>query len=343
MKILVVGDVHWSTYSSIVRSRNDKCSTRLSNLLESVNWAEGEAEFYGCNAVIYLGDFFDKADLTSEELTVLQEVKWSSKIPHYFIVGNHESSVASLKYNSTKALEKEGFHIISEPTVIFDSLVLIPYILEENRKPLVEYLGGIEKPVVFSHNDLKGVRYGAFESTIGFGLDEIRENCTIYINGHLHNQGLFYDGDNIYALNLGNLTGQNFGEDGFLYKHQVMVYHTDTELLEFITNPHAMKFYKIEISDEKEIEKKLGELGNNAVVSIKCKEGCEAELRDAIQNYPNIIAYKIILYCAEASAGSDANIEELTDVDHLKKFKEFVIRELGPSETVYAELSEVCK
>ena len=71
MKILIVGDVHWSTYSSIVRSRGKKYSTRLENLINSVNWAERIADEENCDRIIYLGDFFDKADLTAEEITAL--------------------------------------------------------------------------------------------------------------------------------------------------------------------------------------------------------------------------------------------------------------------------------
>ena len=40
MKIGVVGDVHWCAYSSILRSRGNKYSIRIENLIKSVNWAE---------------------------------------------------------------------------------------------------------------------------------------------------------------------------------------------------------------------------------------------------------------------------------------------------------------
>ena len=40
MKILCVGDVHWSQNSSILRSRGEYYSTRLQNLIASVNWRD---------------------------------------------------------------------------------------------------------------------------------------------------------------------------------------------------------------------------------------------------------------------------------------------------------------
>ena len=70
-KILICGDIHFSTYSSILRKRGEFYSERLENLLWSINWVEKTAEDNKCNRIIYLGDFFDKASLDSEELTAL--------------------------------------------------------------------------------------------------------------------------------------------------------------------------------------------------------------------------------------------------------------------------------
>ena len=43
---LIVGDVHWSEYSSIYRKRGTKFSKRLENLINTVNWIEETAETY---------------------------------------------------------------------------------------------------------------------------------------------------------------------------------------------------------------------------------------------------------------------------------------------------------
>ena len=60
MKILVVGDVHWSIYSSIVRKRGEIYSSRLENLIKSINWVEKVAQDQKCSMVIGLGDFFNR-------------------------------------------------------------------------------------------------------------------------------------------------------------------------------------------------------------------------------------------------------------------------------------------
>ena len=71
MKLLVIGDVHWSTYSSIVRGRGPHFSTRLENLIASMQFVEHIADKYKVDEEIFLGDFFDKPDLNAEEISAL--------------------------------------------------------------------------------------------------------------------------------------------------------------------------------------------------------------------------------------------------------------------------------
>ena len=56
MRVLIYGDVHWSQYSSILRSRDTYYSTRLDNLIRSVNWAEEQAAYQGRGNLCRSGD-----------------------------------------------------------------------------------------------------------------------------------------------------------------------------------------------------------------------------------------------------------------------------------------------
>ena len=95
MRVLIYGDVHWSQYSSILRSRDKYYSTRLDNLIRSVNWAEEQAAYQDCEAIIILGDFFDSSHLNAEEISALKEVRWAP-CSHVIITGNHETNVSNL-------------------------------------------------------------------------------------------------------------------------------------------------------------------------------------------------------------------------------------------------------
>ena len=135
MKILCFTDNHFCERSSIVTKYGNKYSLRLENQIQSLNWVEQTAINKNCDMIVCLGDFFDKPHLTDQELTALQDIKWSEAIPHYFIVGNHESEENDLQFSSTKVLEGLNRFIIDKPTLQrYTSpeleLAFLPYVVE---------------------------------------------------------------------------------------------------------------------------------------------------------------------------------------------------------------------
>lgn len=344
MKFLIYSDPHFCTYSSILRSRGSVFSTRLENLIQSLSWAEKQAVTNNCDAVICLGDFFDTATLTAEELTALQEITWAN-LPHYMVVGNHCISRGDLSFNTLNTLGTLSIMKIIDKVSDIEldncDLVFIPYQSKETRKAFSEYLPKSNKPkIVFSHNDIAGIRYGGFLSTNGFDINEIFNSCKLFINGHLHNGGYWLDKNHV-AINVGNLTGQNFSEDAFTYHHGAAVLDTDTYDLEFIENPHAFNFYKIEINSEDDLHL-LYQTDVNAIVSVKCRESLKNQVKDIIDNKQSIITSRVIVIPELADIDS-SNVKSIESVDHIKQFKDFVLGELGCSELVLEELAEVCK
>jgi DNA repair exonuclease SbcCD nuclease subunit len=353
MKILFYTDPHWSQYSSILRKRGVRYSQRLENLIDSINWAENASKDANCDMVICLGDFFDSPILNSEELTALQEITWNTDVPHYFLVGNHESNVSSLEYNSTKALERKGFYIVDGPIRIIQEradMLLLPYILEENRKTIKEYWDMTEPQemyypefkqnrIILSHNDILGIKYGMFESKEGFDLKEIEEQSELFLNGHLHNGSFLNSKETI--LNLGNLTGQNFSEDATRYKHYACILDTETLKLEFLENPYAFNFYRIDITSSEDFIK-LNKLKQNAVVSFKCKEEYLDKLKDELSKLDNLIDHRIIAYRDIANTdGEQLKQISLSGMDYLEKFTQFILQTVGDSDIVHEELTHI--
>lgn len=341
MLILFYTDVHWCDYSSILRQRGNKYSVRLENLIKSINWVEQLALDNNCDRIICLGDFFDKSELNAEELTALKEVKFNN-LPHYFIVGNHESNVNSLVFNSSNTLNKDGFHIIDKvQEEEFDNFVLdyIPYTLEENRKSIKDtFKETLKKRIILSHNDIKGINYGQFVSKVGYDIKDIENNCDLFLNGHLHNGSKFCEN----GYNLGNLTGLNFSEDALKYKHSAFILDTDNLKLKTFLNPYALNFYKLEINVDKDLSL-LNDLKNNAVVSIKCNNILIEKLKSKLENNIKILTNRILIYLPEVN-NINKNLKNiLNSVDHLEQFKTFVLSTLENTEELKEELSEVLK
>lgn len=349
MKIFLYTDTHWSQYSSILRRRGQKYSVRLEGLIQSINWAEALSQELECDAVGMLGDFFDTPIIGSEELTALADIKWNKGVPHIFLVGNHESNVSSLVYNSTKALDREGFTIVSKPDIweIDDKtvIILLPYIIEEERKTLKEYIKELlpnhsyTNVVVFSHNDIKGIKYGAFESKEGFDLEDIENNSNLFLNGHLHNTA--YLNKNKTILNLGNLTGQNFSENAFKHRHFAYVFDTDTNEITRYENPYAFNFYKVEIKDEKDL-KILATLGDNSVVSIKSEEKIVDKVWNKLKKMSHIIDSRVTVYRESQETNKDVVIS-LQGMDYIKKFADYMVDTLGSSDILEEELAHISR
>ena len=340
MRYLVFGDVHWSTYSSIIRSNGDKYSTRLEYLINTLNWIESLAKEHYCNAIVGLGDFFDRCDLTSQEISALSEIKWSSNIPHYLLVGNHEMGNSDLSISSSHIFKLlPEFELITSPTCHNTSdaeIIFLPYILEADRLPLKEYIptNRTKQRVIFSHNDISGIQMGKFISQSGFSINEIEDNCDLFINGHLHNHSSI--GDKI--INLGNISGQNFGEDAFTYPHQVMILDTGSRELNYYENPYAFNFYKLDVTeyDNPTILNLIAQLKNNSIITIKCKDIQKDYINDIIKHHKNIIEHRLIV---DFTQKVEYNNEcKPIDVDHLSKFVEYIQQNLGESDIITSEL-----
>lgn len=332
MRIGVYGDVHLCNSSSIIRQMGDKYSKRIENCINSINWAEKLFIDNKCDFVVNLGDFFDKNTLSAEELTATNDIVFND-LPHYILVGNHE--IASLNtniYNSVNILNTiNNFHVISKSeTLKFGNINIgfLPY-TQNYAWPFEDTVD-----IVFSHNDIKGINYGSFVSDIGYNIDDIEKNVNaFFINGHMHNGGLFCNN----GLNVGNLTGQNFNEDAFKYNHNSIIIDTDKLEIEYFENPYAFNFYKISIQNSLDLDK-LENLKNNAVISLSIKENLYNEVKKIIDNKPNIVASRLVTI-ADTNNIVDKTIE--LSVDHFEEFRNYVLQNVGDTTIIREELMEI--
>ena len=343
MKILLFADLHMCPQASIINKWGTKYPKRLENCIKSINWLERKAEELGCDYIINLGDFFDKPDLTSETITACQDIQWS-EIMHYHIIGNHDASNSSLVFNSANCLKADRHVIINHPQMLTASdcdICFLPYVTECDRKPLAEYFPARSvnynpHRVILSHNDISGIQLGPVMTKTGFSIEEIEANCDLWLNGHLHN------GQELTSkvINLGNITGKDFGENAFKHVHCVVVLDTSTMSIEYIENPYAYNFYKLDINTEADLQS-LNTLKNNAVVSIKCVQALVEETRQKIETIPNIIESRVILVRQYEEVTETAELD-LT-VDHLTRFIECCKANIENSTILEEELSEICK
>ena len=191
----------------------------------------------------------------------------------------------------------------------------------------------VKKTIIFSHNDISGIRYGQWESKAGFSVDEIYNSCDLFINGHLHNQTQI----NEKMLILGNLTGQNFSEDAFKYSHCAAILDTETLKVELINNPYAFNFYKIDINQQSDYDV-FDKLIQPAVVTIKVVEDLVPEIKDIVKNMSKIIVESRILTIPNIKQDTTTQ-QPIVTVDHIEQFTKYILEHLDNTEILKEELS----
>ena len=345
MRILILSDTHISETTSIITGNGEKYTLNLEQAIKSFNYYNNVAIDKHCEMMIFAGDVFNKSNISDIEITATRDIIWN-ELPKYFLVGNHESSVNNLKYNTVKILENKNSEIIStqgESLMIGSTQIhFLPYILHSDKKPLETYLikdEDAKKHIIISHNDIAGIQYGGFISKDGFTLDEIDENCDLFLNGHLHNGGWLSK----KALNLGSYSCFNFTNDAFSYKYGGWILDTDTLELEFIENPFAWQFYKIEVKSVEELNKVLTKIKNNAVLSVKCSDVINKDVKDILSKDDRILTYRVISV-HDASGATKDGIKELQSVNHIEEFMQCCAENIDdPNNVLESELLEVCK
>ena len=171
-------------------------------------------------------------------------------------------------------------------------------------------------------------------------IKDIENSCDLFLNGHIHNHSKFCKN----GYNIGNLTGQNFGEDAFKYKHQVCILDTDDGSLEWVVNPFAFNFYKFEVKSLKELNDILClKIGSHAVMTVKAPESIAVEAKKILESRGNIVASRVI-----SVPNKEKEIEEevegiqLETMNHLDTFIHYIKENIGVSDIILSELSEVC-
>mgnify|MGYP004658003689 CR=1 FL=1 len=353
MKIVFYSDVHFSTYSSIFRKRGKQYSARLESCINSVGWAEDYAERMGADLIVIGGDFFDKSDLSAEELTALKEVYFSQRIPHVVLVGNHEMKTRNRSLTSAHLFQtiQGKFDVLDTPCVWNGSeinnkfnILYLPYINEEERCTFTDYLPkNTLSTIVFSHNDIAGIQLGQFTSKEGFSLTDIEKYSALFINGHLHN-GTFLNKEHT-VCNVGNLTGKDFGENGFQFRHQVAVIDTDKTSIELVDNPYAAYFYKLEFHKnmtETEIQHICSSLASISCITCKVEIDDVQVVKSVLDNLPSVVDYRLIATKAQGEQPEiEYSVQTLASIDHISSFKNYVKAQIGQSELLEKELQEL--
>lgn len=255
MKIALLGDVHFGIFSSIP-SKSKLFQHNIKCFFEDVFLPEIKSR--GVSVILQTGDLYDNRKANASDAIVnsrecLFDKLEDEGINFYAIVGNHDMFYKeTLQVNSPELYlsQYKNVHIIKDPTTLkFDdgcSIDMIPWICDENRDHLMEFMVGSKSEIVFGHFEINGFEMSK-NHYCDFGLESnIFDKYDTVWSGHFHKKSL--SGKIQYLGSPSQHTWDDVNTEKGFY-----IFDTATRQLEFIENPYNL-FVKIEYTDDTKIK-----------------------------------------------------------------------------------------
>lgn len=274
MKIVLYSDLHAGQTTEF--SRQIDCNGRVvdSRLLDAISilrLVRETVKEHKADAVVFLGDFFhDRYILEVAVMQIMREELGKSKVPSYFIQGNHDAyyddpdAVTSLSALSGI----KNVHVITEPCEI-DGLVLLPY-----RKDPMKELRSLpvdtkqKNRYLFAHLTPCGAKVSGSELLSDIPVEESTPNGVLLgrfkrcFTGHIHKPqdiGLWRVVGSPLQINRGERN-----EDKYIY-----VLDTTTDKLTKIpTKGKVPRFMDIRVEKVDELQKYTETVAGNYVTAV---------------------------------------------------------------------------
>lgn len=239
MKIALVTDTHAGV-------RND-----LECLQEHQNrfWANEffpELKKRGINQIVHGGDFFDKRQyltLKTMENTknIFQKLLSDSGCHMTMILGNHDVLYRNTNIvNSPENLfgSDKNITIINEPTVVFDSMLLVPWINKENLEATLKIIKKSTVPYCLGHFEINGCEmHKGTVATEGLEVKTFKKFKKVF-SGHFHTRSI--NGNIEYLGSPFEMTWNDYNDSRGWH-----IFDTETGDIEFIPYKESM-FFKVE-------------------------------------------------------------------------------------------------
>lgn len=215
MKVLCVGDQHFqlSNYQTceefikrmivIVKKTSPDFIVLLGDLLHSHERLHTEVLNLACNFVVSMASLCKTFILVGNHDMISNDQFMSNKnwvqVLHLYPLPNLVVVDKVTEYhhipNSTGSYNKQDNH----------SFLFIPYVFPGRFNEALEGVDKSDVTCIFAHQEFKGVKMGAFESTVG---DEWDESNPLVVSGHVHDKQ--WVGGNV--LYVGSAFQHSFGE-----------------------------------------------------------------------------------------------------------------------------------
>lgn len=219
--------------------------------LEFVRWFCKETKARGCDAVLFLGDWFHNRVRTENRTAHYSKLALEAldelNLPIYWILGNHEIYFKNNRdIHSLHQLPRYQNFILIDSIVQIDDVVFSPWLVGEEKDDLVSrecrYIFGHFELPFFLMNQVIEKRYDGE----GLHIDDFTKCGAVY-SGHFHKRQLRLNRKKIPIHYLGNCFGHNFNDVNDPERGMAVLTWGET-LPDYITWPEAPTYHRHQIS-----------------------------------------------------------------------------------------------
>ena len=204
MIISVLTDLHFG-------NRNDH-SIHASHLKKALTKFVKYIDDEKITDVIINGDVFDNRKGPST-IAIKAAIDFFAQLTHCKIIiniGNHDIVYRNtLSFNSLDILSSvfDNITIIDKPTVVYDTILVVPWICDENRQECLNAIKNTSAKICFTHADIQGTTLaGGYVADFGFEPSIFSKFYKVY-NGHIHIRG-----SHANVITLGTIIEHDWGD-----------------------------------------------------------------------------------------------------------------------------------
>lgn len=200
--VLAVADVHMSNKLPYARPTSNGLTDRFQDQLKLWETIHAAADEHDVNAILDLGDLFDKSLVDPVTLTHTVEAILEGDWPHYILPGNHDANSIRGGRFIVEALGKmrqDHIHVLEAGDKLeaqgWLTFWAIPFTTAgPTRTRLAEIRAEMDKRqvnVLLFHNSVIGARHLGWVCDDGLTPDEVCEGFDWVLSGHFHDQQIF--------------------------------------------------------------------------------------------------------------------------------------------------------
>lgn len=266
-KIIALADIHMSNKLPYARPTENGKTDRLEDQIRLWEHVHNKALSIEADAILILGDLFDKSLVDAVTLATTVEAIVSMPCDVWILPGNHDASTITggrFTVEAFDSMRKDHVHCFQAGETRYVNEWLrfrpVPFCPSEEAMRVISmyqeemagpYASGVD--VLLLHHSIVGCEHLGWTCDQGLDADLICDGFDFVLAGHFHRHQTFGEPPAVGeppGMYLGAPMHHDFGDVGRDAKYWCITYTQDGPAIAMPVDPGLPKFFKVELDHE---------------------------------------------------------------------------------------------